>query len=74
MASKTINGVNALLKKGAPTDTLSPNVSSIINGQIVPINTTKVETISNRLLEIKELSRLIKENAEVLDSSDDLIE
>ena len=48
-ASTTMNGVNAMLKNGGPTESLRPNVTSATSGQIVPTNTTNAAT-ANRML------------------------
>ena len=62
IANITMKGVNALLKKGAPTDIFSSNNISINNGHKVPIKTTIVDTMRSKLLDISALSRLTKEN------------
>ena len=70
IANITIKGVNALLKKGAPTDIFSSNNISINNGHKVPIKTTIVDTMRSKLLDISALSRLTKENVIFFDNSD----
>ena len=55
----TINGVNAISKNGAPTDSFLPNINSAIKGHIVPMKTTIVETTSSKLFKIRPLSRLM---------------
>jgi hypothetical protein len=59
IAKITINGVNAISKNGAPTDSFLPNINSAIKGHIVPMKTTIVETTSSKLFKIRPLSRLM---------------
>ena len=56
--STTMNGVKAMLKKGAPTESLRSKNISAISGQSVPKNTTKHDTASRMLLTTSALSRL----------------
>ena len=58
IAKPTINGVNAALKNGTPTDNFRSQTNSATNGQMVPIKTTKADTASNRLFATKAVSRL----------------
>src|SRR5688572_779254 len=46
-----------MLKKGAPTDTFSPDTASTINGHKVPINTVAAAVVKNRLLRPRPPSR-----------------
>ena len=57
-ARATMNGVNAALKKGTPTDSFRLKNNSATSGQIVPIKTTKHDTASSRLLATRADSRL----------------
>ena len=61
-ANKIIKGVKAVLKKGAPTDTLFAKNVSAINGHKVPMKTMKAETDKSKLFITNPLSRLIIEN------------
>mmetsp|Transcript_6871 Transcript_6871/g.10807 ORF Transcript_6871/g.10807 Transcript_6871/m.10807 type:complete len:212 (+) Transcript_6871:1378-2013(+) len=56
--SNTMNGVKAMLKKGAPTLSLRSKNISLTSGQIVPMNTTKQDTARKILFNTSALSRL----------------
>ena len=55
-------GVKAVLKNGGPTETVRSVNISITKGQIVPMNTTKVDTAKSRLFSTSPDSRLMVEN------------
>ena len=59
----TKNGVKAMSKKGAPTDSLRSKANSLISGQIVPTKTTKAATARRMLFNTNMLSRLSNEKA-----------
>ena len=56
-----MNGVNAALKNGGPTESFLSKNNSATRGQIVPKKTTKAETASKILFDISAVSLLTRE-------------
>ena len=61
--NKIMKGVNAMLKNGGPTESFLSKNNSATKGQIVPKNTTKADTASNKLFDTSAVSLLTNENA-----------
>ena len=59
--NKIMNGVNAALKNGGPTESFLSKNNSATKGHIVPKNTTKADTASSTLLETRAVSLLTTE-------------